>query len=99
MEKLVRDRIPVIMREAGAQATVRYIDKNDRLSWLYSKLREEADELEAAPTLDECADVFEVLRTIVAVLGHSVDEVIAAANSKREARGGFEDGCILTIKA
>lgn len=98
MEKLVRDRIPAIMHEAGVQATVRYIDQNDKLPWLYLKLREEADELEAASTLDECADVFEVLRTIAVALGHSVDEVISAANSKRQARGGFEDGCILTVK-
>ncbi|WP_341714392.1 nucleoside triphosphate pyrophosphohydrolase [Limnobacter sp.] len=97
MEKLVRDRIPIIMRDAGVQAAVRYVDQNDKLPWLYSKLREEADELEAASTLDECADVFEVLRAIAAALGYSLDELVSAADSKREVRGGFRDGCILTV--
>ena len=97
MEKIVRDRIPVIMRDAGVLANVRYVEQSDRLPWLYSKLREEADELEAASTLDECADVFEVLKAIAIALGHSLEDIISAADAKRAARGGFEDGCILTV--
>ncbi|CAJ0693305.1 nucleoside triphosphate pyrophosphohydrolase [Ralstonia wenshanensis] len=98
MEKLVRDRIPHIMREAGVPAIIRYIDQHDRLRWLYEKLVEEVGELQAASSLDECADVLEVLRSIAALLGHTLDEVIKAADVKRDARGAFDDGCILTVK-
>jgi len=97
MEKLVRDRIPLLMGEAGVQAKVRYVAENDKLHWLYAKLYEEATELQEASSLEECADVFEVLRSIAVALGLSLDEIISAADSKRTARGGFEDGCILTV--
>ncbi len=62
MEKLVRDRIPAVMSESGVTARFRYVDNDERIHWLCLKLHEEADELKEALSLEECADVFEVLR-------------------------------------
>lgn len=98
MEKLVRDRIPSIMQASGLQPLVRYVSSAERLNWLQAKLYEEARELERAPSLDECADVFEVVRAIAEVLGFNMEEVALAADLKRDARGAFHDGCILTVQ-
>jgi predicted house-cleaning noncanonical NTP pyrophosphatase (MazG superfamily) len=98
MEKLVRDRIPEIMRAAGVQPVIRYVRPDERFQWLCAKLYEEAGELERTPSLDECADVLEVLCSIAATLGHSLEEVVRAAETKRAARGAFKDGCILTVQ-
>ncbi|OGB55555.1 MAG: hypothetical protein A2503_17750 [Burkholderiales bacterium RIFOXYD12_FULL_59_19] len=95
MEKLVRDRIPTIMRESGVVADVRHVHNAELLPWLLRKLHEETDELNESPSLDECADVFEVLCAIGRQLGYSVEDIACAADSKRKARGAFDDGCIL----
>ena len=95
MKKLVRDGIPTIMRESGAAADVRYVRRDELLPWLLQKLHEETEELNESPSLDECADVFEVHRAIGMQLGYSVKDIVGAADAKRKVRGGFDDGCIL----
>jgi predicted house-cleaning noncanonical NTP pyrophosphatase (MazG superfamily) len=97
MEKLVRDRIPDLMRAAGADPVIRYVSADEMPQWLYAKLYEEAGELEQTPSLEECADVLEVLRAIAAILGNSLEDVVRAADAKRAARGGFQDGCVLAV--
>lgn len=60
---------------------------------LHDKLHEEVAELcAAAPAdrLEEAADVLEVLTALLARDGHTLDDIIAAAQRKRGERGGFE---------
>jgi len=95
MEKLVRDQIPAIMRESGLVPDVRYVHGEELFPWLLRKLNEETQELNQSPSLDECADVFEVLCAIGRHLGYSVDAISRAAESKKKARGAFDHGCIL----
>jgi predicted house-cleaning noncanonical NTP pyrophosphatase (MazG superfamily) len=63
--KLVRDRMPEIIRADGHQPVTRILDQAGYRSALVAKLLEEAQEASAAPAGDlpaELADVLEVTR-------------------------------------
>lgn len=91
--KLVRDKIPDLIRASGCVPDVQVLDDAAYCRALHDKLLEEAAELRAAVTADEVvaeiADVLEVL-TAIAVL-HSVrfGDLAAAAERKHSERGGF----------
>jgi predicted house-cleaning noncanonical NTP pyrophosphatase (MazG superfamily) len=65
MGKLVRDRIPEIIRAEGSRAVTRRLDDDAYRDALLDKLVEEAHELRNAPResagIGEAADVYEVL--------------------------------------
>jgi predicted house-cleaning noncanonical NTP pyrophosphatase (MazG superfamily) len=93
MGKLVRDRIPEIIVAAGGTPRVRELDDEEYDAALLDKLREEVDELRAAPAehrLEEAADVYEVLLALLARQSLGAEALAAAAHSKRRDRGGFE---------
>ncbi|WP_018804012.1 nucleoside triphosphate pyrophosphohydrolase [Salinispora arenicola] len=90
--KLVRDRIPDLVRSRGGTADTRALAEAEVLPALIAKLHEEATELgEAGPAdrLAELADVREVLSALVAHLGFTEEQVARAARDKRAERGGF----------
>jgi predicted house-cleaning noncanonical NTP pyrophosphatase (MazG superfamily) len=93
MGKLVRDKIPDIIRASGRTAEVRQLDREAYLAALYDKLGEEAAELRGANTADkvveEAADVLEVLIGLAALHGHTLDDILRVAFAKRTERGGF----------
>lgn len=94
--KLVRDRIPEIVRASGSEPGARQLLPHERLPALLAKLREESEELVGANSLaeqaEELADVYEVLSALVVELGLSWEEIEDLAGEKRAARGGFGDG-------
>jgi predicted house-cleaning noncanonical NTP pyrophosphatase (MazG superfamily) len=97
LEKLVRDRIPELMREVGAVGRFRVAEPTERLKLLLAKLIEEAAELEREPGPGELADVVEVLRAIKGALGLSDADVENERTRKERARGGFRDGFVLLL--
>ena len=98
MEKLVRDRIPEIMKRNGVDPQVREANQGERLRLLLAKLHEEASELECKPCVEECADVFEVVLATVVELGSGPDALYAAAEQKVAERGAFQRGYVLNIE-
>lgn len=91
MGKLVRDKIPQIIIEDGRTPIVRTLSDDEYLSELDRKLNEEVAEYQADKSLEEMADVLEVLFAICEARGHSVDELMEVRDKKREKRGGFRD--------
>ena len=91
MGKLVRDKIPQIIIADGRTPIVRTLSDEEYLSELDRKLNEEVAEYQADKSLEEMADVLEVLLAICEARGHSVDELIEIRDKKREKRGGFRD--------
>ena len=91
MGKLVRDKIPQIIIADGRTPIVRTLSDEEYLSELDRKLNEEVAEYQADKSLEEMADVLEVLFAICEARGHSVDELMAVRDKKREKRGGFRD--------
>ena len=88
--KLVRDRIPEIIIPDGKKPITRILDNDEYLRELDKKLNEEIAEYQADKSVEEMADVIEVLFAICEARGHSVEELMEVRNEKREKRGGFE---------
>ena len=94
-EKLVRDKIPEIVREAGLDPRVRQIHfKDEKLVVLHKKLIEDTTEVIEAGVFvervkEECADLLEVIRAVTAHNEISVEEIEAIRAKKEAERGGF----------
>lgn len=96
--KLVRDRIPDLIRADGRIPVVEVLPDKQRRPALLDKLAEESAEAAAASTEDlpeELADVVEVVRALAQDLGLSLEAVVQLADTKRDARGGFDKGLFL----
>ena len=93
VEKLIRDRLPEIMRGQGLVVFDRRLQDGEFAAALRAKLVEEAAEAVAASADDlagELVDVLEVLQALAAVSGLTMDQVEAARLAKRAERGGFD---------
>ena len=94
MGKLVRDRVPEMVRDAGGNITVRRLDDDEYAYALRKKLVEEASEVAAAhegdALLDELADVAEVLYELVRVAGLTPAALHARMAEKAQTHGRFE---------
>lgn len=88
--KLVRDKIPEIIIADGKKPIIRILDDNEYLQELDKKLNEEIAEYQVDKSIEEMADVLEVLFAICEARGHSVEELMKVRDAKREKRGGFE---------
>ncbi|MEV4170499.1 FAD-dependent monooxygenase [Nonomuraea sp. NPDC049709] len=94
MGKLVRDRIPEIIRRTGEEPVITILGEPEYRAALMAKLFEEATEVSEAPPEEvagELADVYEVLRALAAAHGHDWQEIERTAEAKREERGAFKD--------
>jgi predicted house-cleaning noncanonical NTP pyrophosphatase (MazG superfamily) len=94
-DKLVRDKIPAIIRESGATCKVRTIKPDEIETYYRRKIQEELDELFENPCAEEMADVMEVVDSLRTVLNLSIEKVIDAKCAKRNDRGAFKNGTIL----
>ena len=90
MGKLVRDKIPQIIAADGKKPITRILSQEEYLQELDKKLNEEIAEYQADKSIEEMADVLEVLFAICEARGHSVEQLMEVRNEKRKARGGFE---------
>lgn len=88
--KLVRDNIPQIILADGKTPITRILTDEEYLVELDKKLTEEVTEYQADKSLEEMADVLEVLLAICEARGHSVEQLMEVCNQKREQRGGFK---------
>ncbi len=93
--KLVRDRIPEIIQENGQLCRTRILTDSEYITALDAKLQEEYGEYKESRSIEELADIFEVLCAMAACNGFSKEDLIAAQERKRVDRGGFEDRILL----
>ncbi|HEU0145199.1 MAG TPA: nucleoside triphosphate pyrophosphohydrolase, partial [Nitrososphaera sp.] len=97
--KLVRDLIPVKIQSHGEIAQYRKVPVEQLIPLLKTKAVEEALELyweeSRGGSFEELADVLEVVQSICRLYGREFDELQAAAQLKREERGGFSEGIVL----
>ena len=93
--KLVRDRIPEIIKSDGKTCTIEILPNNRYLQMLDAKLDEELAEYQESKSLDELADLLEVIRAVVKVRGWSWEQLEQARREKAANRGGFEKKILL----
>lgn len=68
--KLVRDKIPEIIEKSGKKAITRTLTQEEYLSELDRKLNEECEEYQADKSLEELADMLEVMYAIAEARGY-----------------------------
>ncbi len=93
--KLVRDRIPEIIEDAGKKYSIHIAQKEEHLDLLEAKLEEEFAEYKEDKNIEELADLMEVIFGMAKALGYTEEELIKKRDEKREERGGFEKGIVL----
>jgi predicted house-cleaning noncanonical NTP pyrophosphatase (MazG superfamily) len=93
--KLVRDKIPDIIRAEGRTPEVRTADANEYWTRLREKLREEVAEFLESEDTTELADILEVIDAIALVKGIDPTKLRELKTKKSSTRGGFAGRVIL----
>ena len=93
--KLVRDRIPEIIKESGTTCEIEIVNRKEKQELLEKKLLEEVNEYLEDKNLEELADVMEVLFGLANELGYSEEDLLNKRNEKLQDRGGFKEGIVL----
>jgi predicted house-cleaning noncanonical NTP pyrophosphatase (MazG superfamily) len=93
--KLVRDRIPEIIRAQGKECETRVLRDAEYLAQLNRKLREELDEYEGSGSVAELADLAEVIYALAAYYGKTPQQFDSLRLAKQRERGAFEDRLLL----
>ena len=94
-EKLVRDKIPSLIQAGGREPHIRFAALNEYPALLAEKLIEEALEFKADGTLEELADVTEVLLALLQCHGWSWADLEVLRKQKYSTHGGFKCGTVL----
>lgn len=93
--KLVRDKIPEIIRQNKAEPKTRILEQAEYLKELFRKLGEEVKEAVKAKNdkqalMKEIGDVYEVIGAIMDYYKIDREEVIKLKNERKIERGGFK---------
>lgn len=89
--KLVRDKIPQIIEQSGKICVTRILSDEEYAAALNTKLQEELNEYLADGSMEELADLLEVMMAAAKARGHDFSEVEAIRREKAEKRGRFND--------
>lgn len=88
--KLVRDGIPEIIERDGRKAYVHRLDDKEMIRCLENKLQEELNEYVEDRSVEELADILEVIYALCKMKGVSREELERTRAIKEIARGAFE---------
>lgn len=88
--KLVRDGIPDIIKAAGKICVVEVLSQDAYLRELDAKLNEELAEYQQSKSLEELADLLEVVGAVVKARGYIWDDLTRVRKEKRNQRGAFD---------
>ena len=93
--KLIRDKIPEIIEKNGGKAMIRRLSQEEFAYFLEAKLDEEVGEYHRDHTVEELADILEVVYALAKVRGCSQEELLAVYEKKHAERGGFDNRLLL----
>jgi len=93
-KKLVRDKIPEIIKANGEEPITKILNDEEYKKELEIKLLEECHEVIEASNkerLEEIADLYEVIKALLYIENSSLDEIKTIAKEKEVKRGAFKD--------
>lgn len=97
--KLVRDKIPDIIRKDNKECKTEILDDGRYVIELKKKFLEEMEEYQGARSdeeaIEELADILEILHALAEVHGSDIDSLEQVRREKAEKRGGFSDKVFL----
>ena len=94
--KLVRDRIPAIIEAGGKACVWEVLPQEEYLRALDTKLEEELAEYQESKSMEELADLLEVMMAVAIARGSSIEEIDRIRIAKAEKRGAFMQKILLT---
>ena len=95
--KLVRDKIPELIRAGGETPHTRILEEEEFCRLLEEKLDEEVGEFHRDRNLEELADILEVVYALSEAYGGR-EALHSLYQKKHETRGGFRDKIYLIGK-
>ena len=93
--KLVRDKIPTIIKEDGRKCTLRILDNEEYRKELNTKLKEEVNEYLEDNNVEELADIVEVIYGILDSMDVSREDFEKVRKQKEDKRGSFKEWIFL----
>ena len=93
--KLVRDKIPEVIKGTGKSCETEILSDESYLQMLDKKLEEELLEYKTDQTIEELADLLEVLYATAKARGYSIKRLGQVRVEKKKARGAFEKKILL----
>ena len=87
--KLVRDKIPEIIENSGEKAKFYQLSQDAYIRFLEQKLDEEVGEYHCDKTVEELADILEVVYALSEAQGCSKEVLMDVYQAKHDERGGF----------
>ncbi len=93
--KLVRDHIPELIEADGKICTTEILSDDRYLRMLDAKLTEELAEYQESKSLEELADLLEVMGAVVRAKGWTWEYLEQVRKEKAARRGGFEKKILL----
>ena len=93
--KLVRDNIPAIIQAKGAVCETEILSDTDYLRLLDAKLDEELAEYHSDQTIEELADLLEVIYAAAMARGYTLEQMEVVRAEKAAKRGAFTKKILL----
>ena len=93
--KLVRDKIPEIIKKKGGTPVTHIAEDAEYWAKLKEKLQEEVNEFMEDQSIEEIADIMEVIDAICDFKNFSKEELQKTKDEKADERGKFKNKIIL----
>ena len=93
--KLVRDLIPEIIQTAGKTCVTEVLSDEAYLRMIDAKLDEELAEYHKDQSIEELADLIEVIYAAIKARGYTLEQLEAVRVEKAAKRGTFEKKLLL----
>ena len=89
--KLVRDNIPNEINKSGGKCSYKILNDEEDKNELDKKIQEESNEFIECHSVEEMADLLEVIECQIKTFNINIDEVKKAREKKAKAKGGFKN--------
>jgi predicted house-cleaning noncanonical NTP pyrophosphatase (MazG superfamily) len=95
LQKLVRDKLPELLKAQGITAHFHKADHDEYEIELLEKLREEVIEFKNAKSMDELADLLETVDAVIHHFGWSQADIQSTKDQLKAEKGGYQERLIL----